>query len=448
MTAHVPVDRLREMGPSSGVTTAGRLRRARVSDAVDGWRLTNASAAVPIDLGAVDGEPDEGMLVRIAGDWTRERLAARTVEIVHRPGACSTFERRDERPALADALTERAALLETIRSYFDDREFLEVETPNAVPSPGTDIYLEPIATQSLQSREQRTVPDFLHTSPEFAMKRLLSEGLERIYQICKVWRDGEVTDHHHPEFTMVEWYRAWEDLDAIIEDTERIVTRATGGTATVVDRPPDGRQRRDVDLDPPFDRITMRELVEQACGFDLLEALDYRTLRRRVVEHDLLDRGLDRRHPPPEDNDEGRWDALFFEVMVSELEPLLATMGAVVVTEWPAPLAILARKSDDDPRVAHRFELFVGGVEIANGFDELTAPDDQRARFEQDLRDRRELGKPELPMPEDLLQALEYGLPPSSGVALGLDRLLMLRMGAARIDDVAPFAHVEGRRGR
>jgi len=439
VSSHIALDRLPTVGPSSGISTAGRLRKSPVTDDVGGWRLTDAAVDIPLDLASVDGEPADGQLVRIEGDWTGERLEARILRVVHRPSADSTFVRPGDAPGLGDALAARAELRARTRRYFDDRDFLEVETPHAVRSPGTDLYLDPVGMGSLDRERQSDVPGYLHTSPEFAMKRLLSEGVERLYQICRVWRDGEFTDRHHPEFTMLEWYRAWEDLDAVITDTERVVTRATGGTATVVERTPEGRERREIAFEPPFDRVTMRELVDEACGFDILSALDYASLRRKIVRRDLLDRGIDRRHPPPDAGDEGRWDELFFELMVSELEPHLATMGAVVVTEWPARLAILARKSDEDPRVARRFELFVGGLELANGFDELTDPDEQRARFERDLRDRRDLDKPELPMPEDLLQALEYGLPPSAGVALGLDRLAMLDLGTPRIGDVSVF---------
>jgi lysyl-tRNA synthetase class 2 len=382
-----------------------------------------------VDLAGADLEVEDRDLVRLQGEWDGEQLRVETGEVVHRASAESTFEQYHDSAELHRAVRERAALNKQIREYFTGEEFLEVETPNEVPSPGTDLYLDPISTESA----------YLHTSPEFAMKRLLSEGLERIYQLVKVWRGEERTDLHHPEFTLLEWYRAWEDLDAIMADVEQIVTRGAGGVAEVVQRRRDGVDERRIELEPPFPRVTMREVVREACGFDLLEALDYASLREAVAERDLLDAGLDRRHPPPGESDEGRWDELFFELMVSELEPHLASMGAVFVVDWPSQLAVLARKSDEDPRIARRFELFVGGVEIANGFDELTDPNEQRRRFVEDLAERSKLQKPQMPMPDQFLQGLEYGLPPSSGVALGVDRLLMLRMGVGRIGRVVPF---------
>jgi lysyl-tRNA synthetase class 2 len=410
------------------IATAGRLHR-ETADESGNWRLRSGGASVAVDLTSTDVEAEDRDLVRLQGEWDGGRLRVEGGEVVHRASSGSTFEQYDGSAELHRAVRERSELNRLIRDYFDGEEFLEVETPNEVPSPGTDLYLDPVSTESA----------YLHTSPEFAMKRLLSEGLEQIYQLVKVWRGEERTDLHNPEFTLLEWYRAWEDLDAIMGDVEQVVTRGTGGVAEVVQRRRDGVDERRIDLEPPFPRVTMREVVREACGFDLLEALDYASLREAVVERDLLDSGLDRRHPPPGESDGGRWDELFFELMVSELEPHLASMGAVFVVDWPAELAVLARKSDEDPRVARRFELFVGGVEIANGFDELTDPDEQRRRFVEDLTERSKLEKPQLPMPDQFLQGLEYGLPPSSGVALGVDRLLMLRLGEACIEEVAPF---------
>lgn len=432
VSPHVP---LHELDAPMSARTAGRVA-ASPNDPAS--RLENAHGAIPVEWSAEREPPTPGTLVEVAGHWNGQRLQIEEHLWVSDGEKSSTMERRDDAPSLSEAISARSSLNRSIRAYFDDAGFLEVETPNAVDEPGTDIYLEPIGTRSLEERTKRTVPPFLHTSPEFAMKRLLAEGLEKIYQLVKVWRDGEITDLHHPEFTLLEWYRAWEPLDAIMADCERIVTDACGESATVVERTPDGREVREVALEPPFERITMRELVGEAAGFDLLDALDYASLRRAVVERDLLRGDLDRRHPPKE----SRWDDLFFDLMVTELEPRLAKMGAVFVTEWPAPLAVLARKSEADPRIAHRFELFVGGVELANGFDELVDPDAQRTRFERELEERKNMEMPRLPMPERFLGALERGLPRSCGVALGVDRLLMLALGVPRIDDVAPYAHV------
>jgi len=436
MADHQPLHNIHEPGD---VRTGGRLTRAGDDDS---WKLRNIRGALPLHWDHAEPDLERGALARVEGYWNGSAIEVETLEIVGRSGGRPSVRRRGGAPDLSDVSDARDRLNRMIRRYFRDRDFREVETPCAVPAPGTDIYLEPIGTRSLEDREPRTVEPFLQTSPEFAMKRLLTEGFERIFQLAKVWRDGEVTDLHHPEFTLLEWYRAWEPLESAIRDAEQLVTAACDGEATAAIRTPEGVDRRAIPLDPPFERLTMRKLVEEAAGFDILEALEYESLRRAIVDRDLLQGDLDRRHPP----DGGRWDDLFFELMIARIEPHLATKGAVVVTEWPAPLAILARRSEKDPRVAHRFEVYVGGIELANGFDELRDPDIQRRRFEEELDDRASMDRPTLPMPEAFLEALEYGLPPSAGVALGVDRLLMLAVGAPRIDDVAPFAHRPGLR--
>lgn len=319
--------------------------------------------------------------------------------------------------SLERALRLRAEANKTIRAFFDRRDFLEVETPNWVGAPGTDVHLDPVRAIYEDLHGGREVSGYLHTSPEFAMKRLLVEGLERIWQMCKVWRNGELTPLHNPEFTILEWYRAHEPVEAIIDDVEALARELLGG------------------FDEPFSRMTMQELVEEACGFDILEALEFDALLQICKTEELLSpRSLERAR------EHQQWDELFFELQVTYIDPLLAKQGAVFVTDWPAPLAVLARKSPDDARVAQRFELYIDGVELANGFQELTDPQEQRERFEEDLETRRERGLPEVPMPERFLEALERGMPASSGVAVGVDRLLMLSAGVADIREVAPFA--------
>ncbi|WP_168210797.1 EF-P lysine aminoacylase EpmA [Persicimonas caeni] len=333
--------------------------------------------------------------------------------------------------SLEEAMRLRARANRQIRAFFDARDFLEVETPNWVAAPGTDVHLDPVRAVYEDRHGDLSVSGYLHTSPEFAMKRLLVEGLERIWQMCKVWRNGEVTPLHNPEFTLLEWYRAGEPVEAIIDDVEALTRELLGDEAMVVT---DDEERR-VDLSAPFERMTMQQVVEGACGFDLLEALDFDALYAACEANDLLSpRSLARA------GTHRQWDELFFELQVTYIDPFLADRGAVFVTDWPTPLAVLARKKPADPRVAERFELYVGGVELANGFGELTDPVEQHARFEHDLETRRERGLPDMPMPERFLAALERGMPASSGVAVGVDRLLMLACGAADIREVVPFA--------
>ncbi len=334
----------------------------------------------------------------------------------------------ERRLPVGEALRLRADANRAVRAFFDARDFVEVETPNWVAAPGTDVYLDPVQAsfQDVHSAGE-PISGYLHTSPEFAMKRLLCAGMERIWQMCKVWRNGEVTPMHNPEFTILEWYRAHAPVEAIMDDVEALTGELLGQGVTVAGR--------DIALDAGIQRVSMQQLVERACGFDLLEALEVDALIEACRTHELLsEASLGRAER------ERRWDELFFELQITHLDPYLAELGAVFVTDWPTPLAVLAQKNPDDPRVAQRFELYVGGVELANGFQELTDPVEQRERFEDDLRTRGERGLPALPTPERFLAALERGMPPSSGVAVGVDRYLMLAAGVDDIREVVPFA--------
>jgi lysyl-tRNA synthetase class 2 len=337
---------------------------------------------------------------------------------------------------LDDALRLRADANKTIRAFFDERDFLEVETPNWVAAPGTDVHLAPVQTshENLTSNAvyaRRSAPGYLHTSPEFAMKRLLVDGLERIWQMCKVWRNGELTPLHNPEFTILEWYRAGEPVAAIMDDVEALALTLLGNRVQ--------DHEFSVAIEAPFERVSMQQVVEQACGFDLLDALEFGSLYEVCQDNALLsNRSLERAAKIKQ------WDELFFELQVTYIDPYLAQKGAVFITDWPAPLAVLAKKNPGDERVAQRFELYIGGVELANGFQELTDPVEQRRRFEEDLKMRHERGLPELPMPERFLEALQRGMPESSGVAVGVDRFLMIMAGVDDIREVAPFAMRRG----
>ncbi len=311
-----------------------------------------------------------------------------------------------------NAVRARAALHRDIRRFFDDRSFLEVETPYLVRAAGTDPYIEPIgvAVRVGGGVEARA----LHTSPEFAMKELVRRGYDRIFQLCRVWRDGEASELHSPEFTMLEWYRASVGYEAIVDDVEELVRAVLPDSVEVAVRGYEGC----FDVTAPFERLTMREVWLRACGIDPIEtAGDLPALADAA-----------RVEPRWE-----RWDELFFDLMIERVYPWIQRRGPLFVTEWPTPLAALARRCPHDARVAERFELYLGGIELANGYGELTDPEEQRRRFESDNLDRIATGRAPQPIPEEFLATLERGLPPCSGVALGVDRLLMLAMGAASI---------------
>lgn len=294
-----------------------------------------------------------------------------------------------------DHLRTRAAVLRAIRSFFDGRGFLEVETPLAVPSPGLDVHLDALEVLGLPERR------WLATSPEYQMKRLLVAGLPRIYQISKCFRRGELGAHHEPEFTMLEWYRADAGAADVIRDTEELVAFVCAEIRGSHELP------SGVNVTPPWARLSVAEAFERFA---------------RVAVHDVL---------PDEER--------FYRLLVDAVEPRLPELGPVFLERWPASMASLARLCEDDPRWAERFEAYVGGLELCNGFDELTDPREQRARFAADQRIREERGLEVVPLDERFLEALERGLPPSGGNALGVDRLVMLVTGAERIEDVLAF---------
>lgn len=298
----------------------------------------------------------------------------------------------------------RARTLAGIRAFFAARDFLETPTPVRVPSPGMEPHIRPFAVAR---------GGFLQTSPEFAMKRLLVGGLERIYQVCPVFRDEPRSDTHASEFTMLEFYRAWADDTAIMADVEELVA----ALATAIHGAPRLTfAGQTIDVTPPWPRLTVRELFRAHAGVDPVPGGD---LAAACARH-----GLD---SPPDDD----WDARYFRLWLSVVEPHLPADRPCFVTRYPASQAALARVDADPDGTpwARRFEVYAGGLELGNAFDELTDAAAQRARFADDQATRRAAygdAWPESPVDEDFLGALTEGLPPSSGIALGVDRLVML----------------------
>ncbi len=298
------------------------------------------------------------------------------------------------------SLTARAARVRDLRAFFESRGFLEVETPVVVPSPGLDPHLAAFEVQPRPGDPAR----YLSTSPEYQMKRLLGDGHARIFQLTKAFRQDEVGSRHSPEFTMLEWYRAPGAVHDVMRDTEQLVARLTGGRVTLGER--------SVDTRPPFPRMTVAEAFRDLAG----------------VEPDAMLAMADR------DED------AFFRRLVEQIEPALErSPRPVFLTEYPASQASLARRKPGDPRFAERFELYVAGVELCNGFGELTDPVEQRARLVADQSRRAERGIRVYPIDERFLAALERGLPPAAGNALGVDRLVALACGTRDIAEVMAF---------
>ena len=309
-------------------------------------------------------------------------------------------------------LHRRAALTRAVRLFFHDRSYLEVETPYAVFAPGEEVHLRAFATS--RDNQDGTRDDlWLHTSPEFAMKRLLVAGAGPIFQLARVWRNGEAGPLHAAEFTMLEWYRPGASMDALIEE-------ATSLLRTVL--PPVVRCRGIITDLSRFERLTVAEAFDRYVNVDLL------TIGEDAIA--LADAARTTLRPNE------TWEDLFFRLLLERIEPNLGRRHPTFLTHWPAAQAALARRDPANPRVAERFELFVCGIELANAFVELTDPIEQRARFLADRLRRHALYGPDWPLDEDFLAALEHGMPPCAGIALGFDRLVMIASGADRIGQV------------
>lgn len=406
MTPFSPSDLASLVGAPGIVRVAGRVLDVRAPD------IVLADAFVQLEVTLVEGDVAPGDHVVLEASFVQSKLVLGRVLERFRPvkpkvsrGASAEVPSGEtERLVWRDvgrALQARARAFALVRSFFDRRGFVEVDTPSMVPCPGLDLHLDAYGVADS--------PHWLITSPEYQMKRLLAGGVPRCYQLARCYRRGEVGGRHNPEFLMLEWYRAFAPVDVVMIDTEELVrhviTQLSGKTYVEVE----GVR---VDLEQPFERLTVGEAFERYAGVSADKAIGWAT------------------------DDEDR----FFRVLVDEVEPALARLGRpVFLTDYPAPFASLARLSPKDPRVAERFELYVGSLEVCNGFGELTDAVEQRARFLRDQEHRRAQGKPVYPLDERFLAALEEGMPPAAGNALGLDRLVALGLSTKTIADVTSF---------
>jgi len=288
----------------------------------------------------------------------------------------------------SNALAERGAIFNRVRSFFQEKGYLEVETPFRIPAPAPEAQIDAIPAAGW----------FLQTSPELCMKRMLAAGYRRIFQICRCWREGERGVRHLSEFTMLEWYRAGVDYLSLMEETEALIVAAASA-------PRISYRGLDIDLSLPWERITVAQAFERYAGTTVWAALE---------------------------------EGVFDELMVERIEPQLGLSRPTFIYDYPASCSALARLKQGDPTVAERFELYIGGLEIANAFSELTDPVEQRRRFESEASERASLGKLPYPMPEKFLSALAR-MPDAAGIALGLDRLVMVLLDAGSIDEVVAF---------
>jgi lysyl-tRNA synthetase class 2 len=321
----------------------------------------------------------------------------------------------------------RARLAAETRRVLGALGYEEVETPTLVPAPGMEPHLAPFEAAFHPEQGGGTRRLWLITSPEYAMKRLLAEGFGRIFQLSRVFRDGELSATHNPEFTMLEFYRAGTDYRGIMADLERLIEAAARALDPAGERHVE-RQGRRLDLAAPFERLTVQEAFARHASVDLAACRgegDRLRAAARAAGHEAGPDG-----EPFED--------AFFRLMLTAVEPRLGADRPTFLVDWPASMAALSRLKADDPRWAERFELYAGGLELANGFTELNDPVEQRARLLEEQALRRRLGRPALPLDEPFLAALGR-MPDAGGVAVGFDRLLMLLTGASSIAEVLLF---------
>ncbi len=289
-------------------------------------------------------------------------------------------------------MQERAAIVQAVRRFFVAHDYLEVETPLRIPAPAPESYIDAIPADGW----------FLQTSPELCMKRLLAAGYGHIFQISHCWRKAERGRLHSPEFTMLEWYRADSTYTDLMHECEALIRAVAADT----NRPSKFEwQGKPVDLVSPWQRISVSEAFATLAPVTMDEALAA-----------------------------GSFD----EVMVTYIEPRLGTPRPTLLYDYPASRAALARLKADNPCLAERFELYIAGLELANGFSELIDAEEQRARFESEEAYRRSLGRQPYPTPTRFLEELS-DMPPSAGIALGIDRLAMVLIGAGSIDEVLAF---------
>ncbi len=342
---------------------------------------------------------------------------------MQKPLEPSPWWRPDRHADRRPFLLARGRIKAAIRRWFEERGFVEVDSAALQVSPGNETHLHAFATELIGSGGNRRTL-YLHTSPEFACKKLLAAGENRIFTFAPAFRNRERGALHHPAFTMLEWYRAHEPYERLMEDSAALLAIAAeaAGTRTLI------HGNRSVDPFLPPIRMTVAQAFARFAGIDVLAALDQNGPQGNALAQAARQAGI---AVATDDT----WSDTFSRILVEKVEPNIANGRATLLTEYPACQAALARQKASDPRVAERFELYACGVELANAFGELTDPDEQRRRFEAEMNEKQRIYGEHYPIDEDLLDALAR-MPPASGAALGFDRLVMLATGAGHIEQV------------
>jgi len=332
----------------------------------------------------------------------------------------STWIELKNNPRIAEIYRQRAVIIHLIRDFFWSRDFVETDTPVAVKLPGQEPYLNPVPVE-LHDPRSESHKFYLQTSPEFAMKKLLAAGWPKIFQICKCFRDYEdFGGRHNTEFTMIEWYRAPGNLSEIMDDTENLFKFV--GARLGVNKIK--YKEREINIDWVWERHSMKEIWQKLVGVNLDEYLELPAMGELVKKLGLAVSADD------------VFEDLFYKIFLNQIEPRLGWERPVFIYDYPASMSSLSRRSAIDSRYAERFELYIGGLELANAFGELVDAKEQAERLEEDREKRKMLGKETWPVDPDFIAALQSGVPEAGGIALGVDRMVLLFTEARDLNEV------------
>lgn len=338
------------------------------------------------------------------------------------------WKRLRQNPELIKKFLIREQIIDAIREFFKLEGFHEVETPLLVQSPGTEPYLE-VFESELLTPGFHNKKAYLLTSPELSMKKLLSAGMGSIFTICKSFRNGEgFSSFHNPEFSILEWYRVDADYTDVMSDCENLLLFILNKVNS--DNSQNNKltyQNQTYDLSTPWERISVSEAFLKYAGISQEDMLDEEKIIAIAKEKGY------------QVSNSTTWEEAYNQILLNEIEPHLGKTKPTILYDYPASQAALSKKKNSDPRFAERFEFFIGGIELGNAFSELTDADEQEARMKEDLIVRKSLGKVEYQMDQDFIEALRLGMPRTGGIAVGVDRLVMLFSDSASIKDTLLF---------
>jgi len=375
----------------------------------------------------------EGDVIEVEGGFEGEIFVGQTLRILapsllsekRTLSTVSDRERfRQNNFLLKRNMGQRAKTISLIRKFFEKEGFLEVETPLLGKAVGMELHLDAFET-TFEDDQGTKLPLYLQTSPEYFMKRLLSAGFEKIFQLCKAFRNGEITPLHNTEFTILEWYRAYASYEEIMLDTERLVESLAHELLNTSQLEYQGKM---IDLSPPWERITVHDAMLNYAKIDLYEASTTEEFFRLATKKGFSTIKA-----------EDEWETIFFKIFLEAVEGKLGRGRPTFLLDYPLSMGALAKQKESNPNIAERFEVYIEGLELGNAFTELNDSQEQRERLVREQQERVLLGRDIYPLDEQFLQALEEGIPPSGGIAIGVDRLVMLFTNSRSIEEVLCF---------